>query len=136
VLRRASDASVPTGTVLARQGRAGASAFVIVTGCARLEQHGRTLAYMGPQSVVGELSLLDGGLSSVTVTATSRLELQVIERRAFLDVVAQHPDLLARVLEQLAARVRAAQPVSEWGVAQRYEPGMPPNMSTMREASS
>jgi CRP-like cAMP-binding protein len=57
-------------------------AYVLVGGCAEVKQNGRVLARIGPRSVVGELSLLDGGRSTVTVITLTRVELAVITRRS------------------------------------------------------
>ena len=108
-------AVVPSGTVLLRQGRAGADAYLIVGGEAKVDQNGRTIAIVGAGSIVGELSLLDGGPRTATVTAVTRLELVVLDRRSFCRVLAADLSLLSTVLRSLAGRVRIGVPAAEWG---------------------
>jgi CRP-like cAMP-binding protein len=115
VLLRAEAASVPAGTVLLRQGRLRSEAYVLRDGHAKVEQHGRLLTRVGPGSIVGELSLLDGGRSTVTVTAITRVELAVVSRRVFCAALVDHPDLLLLVFRQVASRVRAGIPPHAWG---------------------
>lgn len=115
VLERVDTAIVPTGTVLLRQGRPASAAYVLISGRAKLEQDGRVIAELGAGSIIGELSLLDGGLSPATVTAVTRLELGVISRRLFCAAMIDHPDLLARLFHQFAARVRRGTAPHEWG---------------------
>lgn len=109
-LARATDeVRLPEGTVLTRQDDIGREAFVIVGGTAEVERDGEVVARLGPGDVVGELALLDGGLRSATVTATSDLDALVLTRPAFTAVLDEVPTLAHRLLVTLAHRLRTAE---------------------------
>jgi CRP/FNR family transcriptional regulator, cyclic AMP receptor protein len=50
--------------------------------------------------------LLDGGLPSATVTAVTDLELIVVDRQSFLNLVEEHPKIAVALLPVLASRLR------------------------------
>ena len=59
------------GRVIARQGSLGSEFFVIVEGRARVERDGRLIARLRTGDCFGEMSLIDGGPRSASVTAAS-----------------------------------------------------------------
>jgi len=65
-----------------------------------------TLSIMGPNEMFGELSLLDGGPRSATVTAVTRAELLVIEREPFLKLFRSRPTVAIALVEVVARRLR------------------------------
>ena len=100
---------VPEGTVLARMGDSGEAFFVILDGHARVEVSARKRSRLGPGQYFGEMSLLDGGPRSATVTAETPLRLLVIKRRDFSTLLREAPDLTQNVLVVLSRRVRVAE---------------------------
>src|SRR5436309_9970564 len=74
---------VPKGKVLTRQGEPGRECFVIVDGTATASMRGRRSSPMGPGSFFGEISLLDGGPRSATVTAETDMRLLVLTSQGF-----------------------------------------------------
>jgi CRP/FNR family transcriptional regulator, cyclic AMP receptor protein len=94
------------GSVMTRQGAAGGLAFIIITGRAEVVRNGRRVALLGPGDVVGELSLIDGKPRSATVTATSDLEVLVLDRADLLKLVTKAPPVMRKLLESLAQRLR------------------------------
>ena len=71
-----SEVDVPTGARLTREGSIGHEFFIIVSGTASVEHEGVHIADVGPGDYQGELSLLDGGRRTATVTATSPMPSQ------------------------------------------------------------
>ena len=65
-------------------------------------------ALLGPGDVVGELSLIDGKPRSVTVTASSDLEVLELDRADLPKLVTKSPPVMRKLLESLARRVRDA----------------------------
>lgn len=109
-LARAVDEVVlPEGTVLTREGDVGREAFVVVSGTAEVTRDGVAVAEIGPGAVVGEMSLLDGGPRSATVTATSDIDALVLTRPAFNAVLDEVPTFAHRLLVSLAQRLRVAE---------------------------
>ena len=70
------------------------------------KRNGKKVATLGPGSVVGELSLLDHGPRTATVTTDSDTTVLVIEQRHFLGVLEDVPSLARKLLATLAGRVR------------------------------
>jgi CRP/FNR family cyclic AMP-dependent transcriptional regulator len=99
------------GQIVVLQGDAGNSLFAIDTGYLKVSVLGKsgtlsTLGVMGPGEVFGEMSLLDGGPRSATVTALTRSTLVTIDRQPFLDLVRAVSPIGAAMFELLARRLR------------------------------
>jgi len=107
--RVVDEVQLPHGTVLTHEGDVGREAFVFVHGTAEVTRDGVTVAEIGPGDVVGEMSLLDGGPRSATVTATSDIEALVLTRPAFDTVLAEVPAFAHRLLVSLAHRLRSVE---------------------------
>ncbi len=106
-IARASDQTdLEAGRVLTRQGETGRECFVIVEGEAKVERNGRKIATLGPGSCIGELSLLDKGPRTATVTALSPLTVLVLGPREFSGVLEEVPGLSHKLLAALATKVR------------------------------
>jgi len=97
---------VPTGRVLVDQGQTGREAFVILAGTATAVRSGHTIATLGPGDIVGELSLLDHGPRTATVTCDTECRLFVLDQRHFRGVLESVPSLSVRLLAALSARIR------------------------------
>jgi CRP-like cAMP-binding protein len=82
---------------------------VIGDGHATVSIDGRPVAQIGPGETVGEMSLLDGGRRSATVTADSRMNLYVLSRSEFTAMVLQHPAIDRKIMVSLAQRLRQAE---------------------------
>jgi CRP/FNR family cyclic AMP-dependent transcriptional regulator len=100
---------VPEGRVLIRQGEPGRECFVIADGRAKATVRGSGSSSLRPGDVVGEMSLLDQGPRSATVTATSDMHLLVLSSRSFSELIEEVPLVARRIMAALAARVRKAE---------------------------
>jgi len=65
-----------------------------------------TLREIGEAEIIGEVSLLDGGLPSATVTAVTVVELLAVGRRSFMNLVEERPQIAVALLPVLASRLR------------------------------
>jgi CRP-like cAMP-binding protein len=97
----------PPGTVLTRVGQPGDEFFMIVDGTARVDVPSGQTRTLAPGDFFGEMSLLDGGPRSATVTAVTGIRLLVIRRRHFATLLKAAPALTQKILAILARRVRA-----------------------------
>lgn len=95
-----------TGEVLAKEGDTGIGFFLILEGTAQVDVGGDPKAELGPGDSFGEISLLDGGPRTATVTATSQMRLLGLTAWAFKAIVKEHPELAVRLLEVLAGYLR------------------------------
>jgi len=100
---------VPADTVLARKGEPGDAFFLILDGRARVDVSPKKRVRLDPGEYFGEMSLLDGGPRSATVTAETPLRLLVIKRRDFSTLLHEAPDLTTSLLATLSRRLRLAE---------------------------
>ena len=66
----------------------------------------RILAILGPGTLVGELSMIDGAPRSASVTAVRDSKLAFISRAAFDSFTHAHPDIYRHMTSLLARRLR------------------------------
>lgn len=93
---------------LMTQDTIGQEAFLIVSGTARcLVGEGIELARLGPGDFFGELSLLDGARRSATVIAETPMVVTVFDRREFRQLIETSASVALKLLEAMAARLRA-----------------------------
>lgn len=71
------DAWVEPGRVLVEEGRASPVTYVVLEGRATVSYGGRVLATLGPGATIGAAGARSGAPRLVTVTAASRMHLEV-----------------------------------------------------------
>lgn len=106
IAKASNEVTRPAGTVLVDQGDQGREAFVMIDGTATVTRNGRKVGVLSPGDSVGELSLLDHGPRTATVTADTDITVLVLSAREFAGVLEEVPGLAQKLLGQLAARVR------------------------------
>jgi CRP-like cAMP-binding protein len=94
------------GSVIVDQGQTGREAFVVLSGKVEVTRSKRKVADLGPGAVVGELSLLDHGPRTATVTCVTDCELLVIDQRNFRAVLQEVPTMTVKLLATIAGRIR------------------------------
>ena len=77
--------------------------YLMLEGRARVVGKSRVLR---PGDFFGEMALLDGGPRSATIIATSQVRVMMVQRRAFLKLLKQNPQVGLAIMESLAERVR------------------------------
>lgn len=100
---------VPQGKVLAREGEPGWEFFVVADGRAKAAVRGRKVASFGPGGFFGEMSLLDQGPRTATVTAETDMHLLVIDSRGFSSMIEETPSVARKILRALAERLRGSE---------------------------
>lgn len=100
------ETNASAGTVLTKEGSPGREFFAIIEGTAKVTLRDEELATLGPGSFFGEMSLLDQGPRTATVTATSDMRLYVLDARSFATLLDQHPAVARKILRGLAGRLR------------------------------
>lgn len=101
---------VPEGKVLTRQGEPGRECFIVCNGRAKAKIRGRKRGVtLGPGSFFGEMSLLDQGPRSATITAESDMYQLVLDSRSFSSLIEDVPTVGRRVMRGMAERLRAAE---------------------------
>jgi class 3 adenylate cyclase len=101
--------TVKGGTNIFAKGDPGTSLFAIGSGTVRISApYGKDAVFnvLGEGSIFGELALLDGNPRSVDVTAVTDCELFVIERRDFLPLIREEPEIALKLIETLCSKLR------------------------------
>lgn len=79
----------------------------MINGKAAATVGGREIGVIGPGECVGEMALLDTAPRTATVTATTDMEVFVLEPRSLGDLLDRHPSVAKRMLAAMARRLRA-----------------------------
>lgn len=98
VARLMTEVSCVEGTELTRQGRPGNEFMIIKTGTAKVCVDGVTVAHLGPGDFLGELAILSNSARTATVTATSPMSFEVLNRREFMSLLDQNLRLTKKIL--------------------------------------
>lgn len=106
IAKAGDEISMAAGTLIVDQGQTGREAFIILKGTVTVKRNGRKVASLGEGTVVGELSLLDHGPRTATVTCETDCTLLLITQRHFSAVLDDVPALSHKLLASLAGRIR------------------------------
>jgi CRP-like cAMP-binding protein len=106
IAKASDEVKVKAGHELVRQGDVGREMFVVVEGQATVKRNGRKVATMGPGGTIGELSLLDKGPRTASVTCDTDCTVLVLGAREFIGVLDDVPGLAHKVMAALASWVR------------------------------
>lgn len=106
VARLSTTLDISNGKVLATEGVPGQEFVVIRAGTVKVTRGGAELAELGPGDYFGEISLMDGGPRTATVTAITPVTIEVVERRDFDTLLETVPGLAQRIMIGLAQRLR------------------------------
>ena len=101
------------GEVLFRAGDVGDGCYRIQTGLVKVivtsrQGEERIISLLGPDAVVGELSMIDGGPRSAAVVAIADCSLSFLSRAKFQTYLEAHPELTSYLMKTLARRLREA----------------------------
>ncbi len=107
IASRTDEVPVGAGRVLTRQGRPGNSFYVILDGEADVEVDGRPRGTLMKGDFFGEISMLDRGMATATVTTTRPSRLMVMSHSQFRDAVKASESILVKVLAVMGRRLRA-----------------------------
>jgi CRP/FNR family transcriptional regulator, cyclic AMP receptor protein len=102
---------VQRGTTIFRKGDAGNELIAILSGSVKISAPGvdgreAVLNLIRGGEIFGEIALLDGGPRTADAVAISDCELMVIERREFMALLREHPDLALQLIKILCTRLR------------------------------
>ncbi len=106
----AQPAEYAAGEVLVRQGEAGETLLVLVEGRAEVDQDGNVIRDLEAGDFLGEISLIDGGPRTATVTAIDPIRALVIDRAGFDRLMNEHPAVRLGLVMALTDRLRHRAP--------------------------
>ena len=107
VASRCDEVDAPAGQVLTTQGRLGDSFYVLLHGEAdvRIDEAQRRTLKTG--DFFGEISMLDRGLATATITTSTDARLLVMSHAQFRDAIKSSDGLLVKVMAAMGERLRA-----------------------------
>jgi CRP-like cAMP-binding protein len=107
VASRCDEVDARAGKRLTTQGRPGDSFYVLLDGEAYVEIDSKPRRVMKTGDFFGEISMLDRGLATATVTTKSDARLLVMSHAQFRDAIKASDSLLKKVLAAVGERLRA-----------------------------
>jgi len=113
LFKEATARNLAVGEALFRAGDPGDGCYRIQTGLVKIvvaSQQGeeRIISLLGPGTIVGELSVIDGQPRSASVFAVADCSLSFVSRARFEKFTEAHPELTSYLVRTLAARLRKA----------------------------
>ena len=106
VAREGDEVSVPAGKTLTRQGRSGDTFYVLLDGEAEVKVDGKRRRVLKPGDFFGEISMLDRGVATATVTTLTDARLFVMSHAQFRDAIKSSDQLMLKVLKAMGERLR------------------------------
>ena len=94
------------GSIIFREGDEARDLFVIKSGEVRIQIGNRTITELGPDSIFGEMALIDNEPRSAAAVAATDVELVPVSEKQFLFLVSQTPYFALKVMRVLAQRLR------------------------------
>lgn len=107
VASRTDEVDAPAGKRLTTQGQPGDTFYVLLDGEAEVEIDGKPRRTMKAGDFFGEISMLDRGLGTATITTTTDARLLVMSHAQFRDAIKANDSLLVKVLAAMGERLRA-----------------------------
>lgn len=107
VAREGDEVDVPAGKVLIREGRSGDTFYVILDGEAEVIIGGKRRRVLKAGDFFGEISMIDRGVGTATVTTTKPSRMFVMSHAQFRDAIKGSDALLVKVLTAMGERLRA-----------------------------
>ena len=98
--------SFKAGDIIFREGDNALDLFVIKSGQVRIQIGNRTVAELAPDTIFGEMALIDDHPRSATAIAVTDVELVAVSEKQFLFLVGQTPYFALKVMRVLAQRLR------------------------------
>ncbi len=94
------------GTLLFKEGTAGALAYVVLEGRVAVSIQGNVVQRVGPGGIFGEMALVDQSTRAASAAAETDCALVAINRTVFVNLVKANPEFGAALLSAVAERVR------------------------------
>lgn len=106
----AEETDYPAGAVLVREGEPGDAFIILVDGRATVDHGGQPIRDLAAGDFLGEISLIDRGPRTATVTATAPIHALVVRCDGFDRLMDEFPSVRLQLLEALTQRLRQRAP--------------------------
>lgn len=101
---------IPEGKVVVQQDTPGREFFVILRGEAEVTKDGAHVAALHEGDFFGEMALIEHIPRTATVTATTPVQVMVIDRSSFWALLEEAPEVAGKVLIGLSRRFKEVAP--------------------------
>jgi CRP/FNR family cyclic AMP-dependent transcriptional regulator len=99
----------PAGKQITTEGRSGIGFHLITAGTATVSVGNTELGQIGPGKYFGDISLIDGGPRSATITTDTEVTTIFIPTWNFTPILESEPEVARALLLVMCARLRAAE---------------------------
>jgi protein phosphatase len=106
IAREGDEVNVKAGKTLIRQGKPGNTFYIQLEGESEVVIDGKRRRVMKPGEFFGEISMIDRGLGTATVTTLTDGRLFVMSHSQFRDAIKASEGLMVKVLLAMGARLR------------------------------
>jgi CRP/FNR family transcriptional regulator, cyclic AMP receptor protein len=107
IARGGDEVNVAAGKTLIRQGRPGDTFYIQLEGTSEVKVDGKRRRIMNPGDFFGEISMIDRGAGTATVTTLTPGRLFVMSHAQFRDAIKANDTLMVKVLLAMGERLRA-----------------------------
>ena len=107
IASRTDELDLEKGKVLCREGQSGGDFFVLLSGAADVTAGGKTVRTIREGEFFGEISLLDNGPRTATVTVSEPARVLVLGPAQFRDMLHQNAEIATTMLYAVVKRLRA-----------------------------
>ena len=108
IARAAKEVIHRPGSTLAKEGQSGVGFFLILDGTAGVRVGDRSRSKLGTGDFFGEISLLDGGPRTATVTAETEVTTLGLTPWDFKRLIETSPSIASKMLKVMAQRLRSS----------------------------
>jgi CRP-like cAMP-binding protein len=107
IASKGDEVAVPKAKTLTREGRPGDTFYVLLEGEAEVKVGNRRRRVLKAGDFFGEISMVDRGLATATVTTLTDARMFVMSHAQFRDAVKGNDGLMVKVLMAMGERLRA-----------------------------
>lgn len=104
--READELTFAPGEQIVREGSLGETVFVVMEGRAKVTRNGRRVGEVLPGDFFGELSAIDGGPRTASITAVTPVRVVRLFRRTLRKLLQDEPQLTVKILDGVVRRIR------------------------------
>lgn len=109
ILQAGREMEFAEGASIVEEGLEAIDFYLILSGRARVTVRGRKRRLLEAGDYFGEISVLDGGPRSASVTAESRVWTLRLERKRFLEILDRNGSIGRKILVEMCRRLREAE---------------------------
>ncbi|TMK36518.1 MAG: cyclic nucleotide-binding domain-containing protein [Actinobacteria bacterium] len=102
----ADELAFTPGEQIVREGSLGETLFVVMEGRAKVTRNGRRVGEVLPGDFFGELSTIDGGPRTASITAVTPIRVVRLFRRTLRKLLEGEPQLATKILDGVVRRIR------------------------------